>query len=59
MYPLPAFLTNIELTRLNQLPASPIDAIPTARSLAIPACGLATVTTGTVPKPIPLSLIHI
>ena len=57
VYPLPAFLTNIELTRLNPLPASPIDAIPTARSLAIPACGFAIVTTGAVPKPIPLSVI--
>ena len=57
MYPLPAFLTNIELTRLNPLPASPIDAIPIARSLAIPAAGAATVTVGTVPNPTPLSVI--
>ena len=37
VYPIPAFCTNIELTRLNPLPASPIEAIPIARSLATPA----------------------
>ena len=48
---------NIEFTRLNPPPASPIDAIPIARSLAIPAGGAETVTTGTVPNPTPLSVI--
>ena len=51
VYPIPAFCTNIELTRLNPLPASPIEAIPIARSLATPAAGAATVTVGAVPNP--------
>ena len=34
-----------------------MEAIPTARSLAIPAGGTETVTVGTVPNPIPLSVI--
>ena len=49
VYPIPAFCTNIELTRLNPLPASPIEAIPIARSLATPAAGAATVTVATPP----------
>ena len=44
VYPIPAFCTNIELTRLNPLPESPIEAIPIARSLATPAAGADIVT---------------
>ena len=57
VYAVPGFDTKIELTRLNPEPASPMDVIPTARSLAIPAGGTETVTVGAVPNPTPLSVI--
>ena len=58
VYAAPAFVMNIELTRLNPLEGStPIDAIPVALSAATPAFGTATVTIGAVPNPTPLSVI--
>ena len=52
VYAAPGLITNISLTSLNPLTSStPIDARPTARSLATPAFGIGILTIGAVPNP--------
>ena len=56
VYAAPGLVTNIFLTSLNPVATSiPIEARPTARSLATPAFGTGILTIGTVPKPTPPS----
>ena len=56
VYAAPGLVMNISLTSLNPLTSSiPIEARPTARSLATPAFGIGILTIGTVPKPTPPS----
>ena len=56
VYAAPGLVTNILLTSLNPVKLSiPIEARPTARSLATPAFGIGIFTIGTVPKPTPPS----
>ena len=58
MYAAPGLVMNISLTSLNPVDAStPIEARPTAPSLATPAFGTGILTIGTVPNPTPPSNI--